>query len=1119
MHSTWYTTLRYLPHTRAYQTCIVSTNCTGTVERGHHSCHECRGLLRDTQHTFRSALDRTQRSQEPSPMLPLYKALRAQLTNARKKNKRLRKTIAQGIAAAIRKEGGIAMLSPLEKLREFTRRANVQGVLQTLVDSAAVVSQKCSKTIKVAMNFAVNIIRNCILPPGARRGRKCNHETEKLCTAVRLAGGESVYTRLAQTLGLPHERTIRKKVKKNEEEVIFSYGITEDNFITLRKVYTKAMNNHKIPLGSVPCSMAEDETAVIKEHSWDCVKDTLTSTCGKHCENKCKTKKECKAAGCINKHQCMALESNPVIVGHGPTSFEAMKSFVEQNKAAPYLRLVLINPHHYSLPRLPCVLVGTCLTFSAYHYVLPQWELLARWYNKHLLHVLGPLIGRSSDGDSRRRLAFFERSVPRSLDSAERYTIDAASFTYSGTITQHGIMLDCDEDYKHNFKKLINVLASNSKTLLIGSNTFNLAMLAVVVSSFHASEHGLLQNDLDRAGWSAMDVPSAQRLTSQKVLDSLSKLIEGNEENGPQPMLKGLRRHLAVARRYLSIFYDNDQSIEQRIVSAAYVATYLRLWRLWCRHTADVTVKKNFITEEGFRDVLLSVHFVVLLIRLYSERHPDNDILFDLLGTDACEDFFSSLGSWIRNKRTYTIQDAVQSTRSMLVLALICADGSVFPEKKNKHRHLGMNGARPAQANEERHNETKPNHAQIIVLWLKGVEEARADATTDGFKPRPERRRGALPEWWTHPEKFDPKTCSDLASEEDLLAASAQNSDQHRPDDVDDPDADNGEPDDNDDDDATAYLAEGKEPAVDGPNEHGMAFPEPNSSTSDDEPLSQVATRQATSRRTHAVDAEHENKNALPGQDGSSSDDTPLVQHPSRRPQAPSEPNLHQNTAECDVLDLAMDAVVANGCNPSIIPTVYVPSIGKRVHKLRAMKWLNGGRGTISADRELRVRSAHQQNGQNAMEGHHEFNLARDDWCVGMFSDVAVLMEATGNQRRDTVSIGRIIRMRKKSGNRYTAYRRPVIIHEDRETMGNLLFTLYLYKRYYGGGRTQKRFKLNSNETEEVEVKSVICPAVLKFNNIGKYYVLDRTTDDVITRQLRGNVEWDASRHPLAQNP
>ena len=85
----------------------------------------------------------------------------------------------------------------------------------------------------------------------------------------------------------------------------------------------------------------------------------------------------------------------------------------------------------------------------------------------------------------------------------------------------------------------------------------------------------------------------------------------------------------------------------------------MRLWREWTKHYKEdpadypqVNQRANFVTREGAQDTLLSCHFAVLLIRLFRDKYPEQSIPFHRCGSDCCECLFSSLGSWVVNKRT-----------------------------------------------------------------------------------------------------------------------------------------------------------------------------------------------------------------------------------------------------------------------------------------------------------------------------------------------------------------------------------------------------------------------------------------------------------------------------------
>ena len=108
--------------------------------------------------------------------------------------------------------------------------------------------------------------------------------------------------------------------------------------------------------------------------------------------------------------------------------------------------------------------------------------------------------------------------------------------------------------------------------------------------------------------------------------------------------------YLKMCRRYVSMFMSKTKTIEEKIADAGYVCTFLCLWRQWIRHEPAKTKAKNYITEEGFRDVLMSCHFFVLVTMHFKDKHPGVVVPYHLMGTDVCEDLFSMLGSWVMNR-------------------------------------------------------------------------------------------------------------------------------------------------------------------------------------------------------------------------------------------------------------------------------------------------------------------------------------------------------------------------------------------------------------------------------------------------------------------------------------
>ena len=131
---------------------------------------------------------------------------------------------------------------------------------------------------------------------------------------------------------------------------------------------------------------------------------------------------------------------------------------------------------------------------------------------------MGPLIGNSSDGDSRRRKLMLQlatvdvgyrfKPIPRNLGFI---------FSCKKVDTENGYEVEdmCDQDYVHNHKKLLNPLDHASRVLRMGDYLVHMNHLQLVSEIFPFPDHGLSLSDIerrDRQNWR-----SAQKLTFPKV--------------------------------------------------------------------------------------------------------------------------------------------------------------------------------------------------------------------------------------------------------------------------------------------------------------------------------------------------------------------------------------------------------------------------------------------------------------------------------------------------------------------------------------------------------------------------------------------------------------------------
>ena len=123
-------------------------------------------------------------------------------------------------------------------------------------------------------------------------------------------------------------------------------------------------------------------------------------------------------------------------------------------------RLILINPLVCSLPKLPVVIMPTYNRFS-HEFAYSHWCQLGQLFHQFLEPVLGPLIGNSSDGDSRRRKLMLQSAEGNTYSEFKPISQDLG-FIFHATLEDspnepagYKVRDLCDQDAIHNHKKWI----------------------------------------------------------------------------------------------------------------------------------------------------------------------------------------------------------------------------------------------------------------------------------------------------------------------------------------------------------------------------------------------------------------------------------------------------------------------------------------------------------------------------------------------------------------------------------------------------------------------------------------------------------------------------------------
>ena len=408
-----------------------------------------------------------------------------------------------------------------------------------------------------------------------RRSPRYDQFTKQLYECIRIIGGPRTSRVLASNLEGPSNNTQRRHKREHQFDY-YPDRVSERVFENLAKVYNKIRANKKIN-GDVLVETAEDETVIISKCEWDVKSDQVWGWCGREEEN----------------HFCDAAFVH--IAGDGDDAYARLVDAYRQNRVAGFAGVVILLQAVYN-------------KFD-HQMVENQWNEIKRLYYRHLLPVIGPLVGHASDGDSRRRKLHLANSTS---NAGERYRIDHQKFICSGKLVEkegkHFVEDLSDQDFVHNGKKLVNHLMHPSRVLSLGENLVHIYLvhlqLLIYNESLNIFDHGLQQNDVDRPD--RMNWESAQRVLFPKVRECLSRINAGVIL--PQENVCGTVAYLNMAWRYVEIFYSLSLSLIQRITNALYVCNFLQIWRLWVYRTGNLALQHNFISTETFQDVSLLCH-------------------------------------------------------------------------------------------------------------------------------------------------------------------------------------------------------------------------------------------------------------------------------------------------------------------------------------------------------------------------------------------------------------------------------------------------------------------------------------------------------------------------------
>ena len=380
-----------------------------------------------------------------------------------------------------------------EKLKEFGKRGDMKAICHQLV----LAESNGSLADKKVLVDTLETVANNFHVQGAK-GKRYKQSVRNFYESLLIMGGPKLCNFVSINLGGPSTDAVYKWRKL--QMIKFKPGLLDDNFQQLAQLVKSIMVKHSVP--KVPWLLAEDETSIEKVATYHQETDELLGFCGRKTDNP-------------KQHKCLA--DIHIVIGDDETSYDRLKNAFENYKIGSYARVMILNPMHTELPRLVACLLPTCNRFN-HADVFRQWEDVDKKFKLFFEDHVGPLVGHSSDGDSRRRKLMVQMMTS---EAGERFSPIPPELGFIFT-TRQEIISDSfyslsgmgDQDPIHNHKKFVNHLDSVSRTVRIGPGLVVLMNhIELVLKQFPVLRHGLnkdhVRRERDRQNWKV-----AQEITS-----------------------------------------------------------------------------------------------------------------------------------------------------------------------------------------------------------------------------------------------------------------------------------------------------------------------------------------------------------------------------------------------------------------------------------------------------------------------------------------------------------------------------------------------------------------------------------------------------------------------------
>eukprot|EP00112_Aurelia_sp_Birch-Aquarium-sp1_P019908 Seg5017.2 transcript_id=Seg5017.2/GoldUCD/mRNA.D3Y31 product="hypothetical protein" protein_id=Seg5017.2/GoldUCD/D3Y31 len=150
---------------------------------------------------------------------------------------------------------------------------------------------------------------------------------------------------------------------------------------------------------------------------------------------------------------------------------------------------------------------------------------------------------------------------------------------------------------------------------------------------------------------------------------------------------------------------------------------------------------------------------------------PNHPACLQKLGTDCCEEYFSSNGSFVINKHNYTIMDMFKNLSNMNYLQRLFADdeGPENPKKHRKGENIWHKGHKVDKDRKPDLNQY-PTNDDMVRAWEEGIRMSQQELISCGVGPANTDENDRQNAWFYSPHTIDKKAekeINDLMHEEE----------------------------------------------------------------------------------------------------------------------------------------------------------------------------------------------------------------------------------------------------------------------------------------------------------------------------------------------------------------